>query len=134
MSKPVKPSKPQSDSASVIDAMDVWPSSWAGVPEDEAIGKALVTEMRPFAEHLVRSLSAKAVRGHLNNLWVIGGEIIRQVNEDPHQCKLKAKTLLLEAIELGEAPLARSVTRAEQESLDATAKRLLRFMTVHGTK
>jgi len=122
--------KPQS----LINAMGAWPSSWAGVPEDETIGKALVAEMRPFAEHLERSLASKAVRGHLDNLWLIGGEIIRQVNYDPRQRRLTAKALLLAAIELGEAPLARGVTRKEQESLDATAKRLLRFMTAHGTQ
>ena len=118
----------------LINAMDSWPSSWAGVPEDERIGEALVAEMRPFAEHIERSLASKTVRGHLDNLWLIGGEIIRQVNHDPHQRKLDAKALLLDAIGSGEAPLARNVTRTQQDSLDATAKRLLRFMTAHGTQ
>lgn len=118
----------------LIDIMDGWPSSWAGEPEDEPIGKALVAEMRPFAEHIERRFSANTVRGHLNCLWVIGGEIIRQVNDDPHQRKLDARALLLDAIGSGEAPLARNVTRTHQDSLDATAKRLLRFMTAHGTQ
>ena len=104
------------------------------MPEDERIGEALVAEMRPFAEHLERSLASKTVRDHLDNLWLIGGEIIRQVNYDPHQRKLDAKALLLDAIGSGEAPLARNVTRTHQDSLDATAKRLLRFMTAHGTQ
>ena len=115
-------------SSSAVDAMDAWPSSWAGTPEDERIGIALVAEMRPFAEHIEHSLVSKTVRGHLDNLWLIGGEIIRQVNYDPRQRKFDAKTLLLDAIELGEARLARGVTRAGQESLDATAKRLLGFL------
>ena len=131
MSKPAKFSQHLADTASALDAMNDWPSSWAGVPEDEPIGKALVTEMRPFVEHLARSLASKSVRGHLNNLWVIGGEIIRQVNYDPQQRELKAHTLLLRAIESGVAPSTRNVTHTQQDSLDATALRLLRFMTVH---
>ena len=118
----------------LIDAMDAWPSSWAGVPEDEPIGKALVAEMRPFAEHLERRFSANTVRGHLNCLWVIGGEIIRELDDEPQLRKLTGRKLLLEAIEAGEAPLASGVTEVEQNVIDATARRLLRFMTTHGTK
>jgi hypothetical protein len=114
--------------------MDAWPSSWAGVPEDEPIGRALVAEMRPFAEDLERSLASKTMRGHLDNLWLIGGEIICEVNYNPNQRKLDAKALLLDAIGSAEAPLARNVTRTRQDSLDATARRLLRFMTVRSTK
>jgi len=132
MSKPAQFSQHFADTASALDVMNDWPSSWAGVHEDEPIGKALVTEMRPFVEHLARSLASKSVRGHLNNLWVIGGEIIRQVNYDPQQRELKAHTLLLRAIESGEAHSTRNITHAQQDSLDATALRLLRFMTVHG--
>jgi hypothetical protein len=62
----------------------------------------------------------------------IGGEIIRQVNYDPQQRELKAHSLLLRAIESGVAPSTRNVTHTQQDSLDATALRLLRFMTVHG--
>jgi len=132
MSISPKASKQTLVSLSALDVMNDWPSSWAGVPEDEPIGKALVTEMRPFVEHLTRSLASKSVRSHLNNLWLIGGEIIRQVNYDPQQRELKAHALLLRAIESGEAPSTRNVTHAQQDSLDATALRLLHFMTING--
>ena len=114
--------------------MSDWPSSWAGVPEDERIGIALVAEMRPFAEHLERRFSANTVRGHLNCLWIIGGEIIRRLDNEPRVRKLTGRKLLLEAIEASEAPLASGVTEAEQKVIDATTRRLLRFMTTHGTK
>jgi hypothetical protein len=90
--------------------------------------------MRPFAEHLARRFSERTVCSHLNCLWVIGGEIIRRLDEEPRPRRITARNLLLEAIEAGEAPLASGVTEAEQKVIDATARRLLRFMTAHGTK
>jgi hypothetical protein len=113
--------------------MDTWPESWAIEPEDVPVGRALVAELRPYAVHLEqRGLTPKTVRRHLNDLWVIGGEIIRRINYDESKRKLAARKILLDAIEGGEAPLASGVTEAQQAELDAAAKRLLRFMTAQG--
>jgi len=115
--------------------MDAWPDSWAGLPEDIPVGEGLVAELRLFVAHLEqRGLAPKTIRGHLINLWVIGGEIIREVNEDPRQRKISARKLILKAIEGGEAPLANGVSESEQVAIDATARKLLRFMMAHGAK
>jgi hypothetical protein len=120
---------------SLVDAMDTWTEGWAGLAEDVPVGRGIVAELRPFVVHLEqRGLAPTTVRAHVNNLWVIGGEIIREVNEEPRQRKLAARKLLLKAIDLGEAPLARGVSEADQNAIDATARRLLRFMMAHGTK
>ncbi len=76
------------------------------------------------------NLSPKTVPRHMNNLWVIGGEIIRQVNYEPQLRKLKPRTLLLDAIDLSEAKRLWRETRPKNNriSLDATARRLLRFL------
>jgi hypothetical protein len=128
MSSSTKPPRKTSDAQSVLALLDQWPDSWAGLPEDRPIGRGLVAELRPFVMHLQLNLSPKTVRSHVNNLWVIGGEIIRQVNYEPQLRKLKPRKLLLDAIDLGEAPLARDATEEQQNSLDATARRLLRFL------
>ena len=113
--------------------MDSWPKSWAGLPEDVPVGKRLVAELRPFVVHLEqRGLAAATIRGHLNGLWVIGGEIIRRLDEDPRQRKLTGRKLLLSAIEGGEAPLANGVCEGDQNAIDATARKLLRFLTAQG--
>jgi hypothetical protein len=125
------PTKP----TSLVDSMDSWPESWAGLPEDVPVGKGLVAELRPFVIHLEqRGLAAATIRGHVNGLWVIGGEIIRRLPQGSRPRKVNARKLLLDAIDLGEAPLANGVSEADQNAIDATARRLLRFLTAHGSK
>lgn len=120
---------------SLIDSMDSWPESWAGLPEDVPIGEGLVAELRPFVAHLEqRGLASNTVRAHVNGLWVIGGEIIRRLPQGSRPRKVSARKLLLDAIEGGEAPLANGVSEADQVAIDATARKLLRFMTAHGSK
>ena len=61
-----------------------WPRSWMGLPEDLVPGEKMVVYFRPFLEHLVGlGLSRKTMRKHVDNLWVLGGEIIRDLHETP---------------------------------------------------
>jgi hypothetical protein len=109
--------------------MEEWPASWAGVKEDKAPGRRLVTELRPFIEHLIeQDLLAKTVRRHVDYLWAICGEVVREFNYDPELRRSSARRLLLDAIDTGEAPLLPQVTEAEQRSADATARKLLKFL------
>ena len=110
--------------------MDPWPSSWAGTDQDEPIGRDLVAVLRPFMIHLQhKKLSPRTLRRHLDNLWLIGGETIRKLHDDPALRTKRASELLLEAIAGGEAPLVDDLTEAEHTALDATARKLLRFLT-----
>ena len=109
--------------------MERWPASWAGFEIDEAPGRRLLDELRPFIASLIaEGLSAKTVRRHLDNLWAIGGEIIRRFNDDPELRRRSARQLLLDATDLGEAPLLPHATQTEQRSADATARQLLKFL------
>jgi hypothetical protein len=124
-----KQKRKASSSQSLLALMDKWPDSWAGVAEDEPFGAGLVTELRPFVIHLqTLGLSRKTVRRHLDNLWVIGGEIIRKLNYEPDLRKTTPRQLLLDTVAAGEAPLVRDASEAGQRSIDATARRLLRFL------
>jgi len=110
--------------------MDQWPHSWAGVTEDLPVGTGLVAELRPFVMRLRElDLAPKTVRRHLNNLWVIGGEIIRELNYEPNLRKVGPRQILLQTVAAGCAPSVRDATEDEQRSFDATARRLLRFLT-----
>lgn len=124
---PTRPTrKPDAEALSAL--MDKWPSSWAGVREDEAPGRRLVSEVRPFLAHLIeQDLSAKTVRRHLDNLWAIAGEIIRALNDEPALRRRSARRLLLDAIDLGEAPWLHA-SEDQQRSADATARKLLKFL------
>ncbi len=110
--------------------MDEWPKSWAGVEDDVRLGLGLVASMRPFLTYLFEhDLSGKTLRRHFSSLWVIGGEIIRAVNDDDSLRKQPPHQLLLDAIEHGQAPLVYGVSKEDQRSFDATARKLLRFLT-----
>ncbi len=109
--------------------MEEWPESWAGLKDDEAPGRRLLVELRPFLMYLIEAgLSAKTVRRHLDNLWAIGGEVVRRFNYEPDLRHQSARQLLFDAIDIGEAPLLRHATEAEQRSADATARKLLKFL------
>ncbi len=113
--------------------MEPWPQSWAGFEEDEPVGRQLVELLRPFMRHLdQRKLSRKTLRRHLDNLWLLGGKIIRDVDDEPALRDKPARDLLLTAIAGGEAPLIRGLTEAEQRSVDAPARKLLRILSAPG--
>ena len=79
--------------------MDEWPQSWAGDEDDEPIGRHLTAMMRPFMAHLHgEKLSPRTLRRHLDNLWLIGGEIVRQLNDDPPLRTKPIADLLLDAV------------------------------------
>ena len=109
--------------------MEEWPESWAFEDKDEKIGKALVDLLRPFIVHLCqKGLTPKTIDQHLVNTWLIGGEIIRDVQCYPEQRRWSARKMLNEALINEEAPLCRHVDEAGQRSLDSTAKKICRFL------
>jgi hypothetical protein len=112
--------------------MDDWPKSWAGIPDDETLGHGLVLSMRSFLTHLIGDgLSPKTLRRHWHGLWVIGGEIIRAVHADDALRQHPPRQLLRDAIDHGQAPVVCGATEADQRSFDATARRLLRFLSAN---
>ena len=109
--------------------LDRWPRSWRGTDADLPPGEALVTYFLPFIEHLVRSgLSTKTIRGHVNNLWLLGGELIRAIHLDPAQRTIDPGQLLQEAISSEGGPLLYDGSESEQRSFDSTCRTLHRFL------
>src|SRR5713101_2903618 len=85
---------------------------------------------RPFIEHLATSsLSPKTIRKHVDNLWMLGGEIIRDLNHDPSLRKVTADRLLRGAVHADGGPLIHNGSEEEQLSLDSTCRKLHRFLS-----
>ena len=115
-------------SKEVVPLMEGWPKSWAGTHEDEPVGRRLVAALQLFMTHLQhQGLSSRTLRRHLDNLWLIGGEIIRQLDDGPALRDKPTRALLLEAIQHGEGPLVRDLTEEQQTALDTTARKLFTF-------
>ena len=123
----------RSASATPIAAMEEWPKSWASSRGDEVLGRELVRVLRPFVIALQQQgLSSRTLRRHVDGVWLIGGEIVRRVNDEPTSSHQSARALLLEAVEGGEALLVSGLVEEEQEAVDATARKLRRFLSSSG--
>jgi hypothetical protein len=100
-----------------------------GWEKDLLPGERLVACFRPFLEHLVGSdLSRKTIQKHVDNLWVLGGEIIRDLNEDASLRTLPVDRVLHDAIDADGGPLIHNGSEEEQHSFDSTCRRLHRFL------
>jgi hypothetical protein len=109
--------------------LDNWPRSWMELEKDLPPGEELVACFRPFLEHLASStLAPKTIRQHVNNLWLLGGEIIRDLNHDPSLRKIAAQQLLRNVVGVDGGPLIYNGSEEEQRSLDSTCRKLHRSL------
>ena len=110
--------------------LDRWARSWMGVEKDLPPGEALVACFRPFIEHLASSgLAPRTIRRHVDNLWLLGGEIIRDLNYNPSLRKKTAEQLLRHAVYDDGGPLIHNGSEEDQPAFDATCRKLHRFLT-----
>jgi hypothetical protein len=90
-----------------------WPRSWLGLEKDLPPGEQLVTLFRPFLEHLAASdLSSKTIQKH-DNMWVLGGEFIRDLHNDPSLRKKPVDRVLLQMIRRSSTGGRSSITAAK---------------------
>jgi len=109
--------------------LENWPRSWMGLEKDLPAGQALVACFQPFLEYLVHSnLSRKTIRKHIDNLWLLGGEIIRDLNQTPSLRKVSAERLLSNATENGGPLLYGCHSEEQQHSFDSTCRKLHRYL------
>src|SRR5262249_10552206 len=109
--------------------LDSWPRSWMGWEKDLPPGEKLVACFRPFLEHLVCSnLSPKTIQKH-----VLGGEIIRDLNQTPALRKAPVEKLLADLASEGRWPLLyHSDSEERQRSFDSSCRKFRRFLTESG--
>ena len=122
-------SLPHPDLARYCDDLEQWPRSWMGWEKDLPPGEGLIACFRPFLEYLGNSnLSRKTIRKHVDNLWLLGGEIIRDLNETPSLRKVSVDRLLINAIADGGPLLYHCDSEEQQRSFDSTCRKLHRFL------
>jgi hypothetical protein len=110
--------------------LDNWPRSWMGLEKDLLPGEQLLACFRPFIGHLASSsLSPKIIRKHVDNLWLLGGEIVRDLHYDPSLRKVAVDQLLRKVVHEYGGPLVHNGSEEEQRSFDATYRKLHRFLT-----
>ncbi len=108
--------------------MRPWPKSWSYDDQDLAAGARLVAEFEPFIRHLHSAgLAPRTIRRHVDNLGVLGCELIRKSRmTDPPE----PIPPLIEIVEEEGGPLLRGTEcEDDQREFDATCKKLYRFLT-----
>ena len=102
-----------------------------GWEKDLPPGEKLVARFRPFLEALVVSdLSPKTIQKHVDNLWALGGEIIRDLNENPSLRRKNIEQILEDRVDDEGGPLVYGVDSEEQQrSFDSTCRKLYRFLS-----
>jgi len=100
-----------------------------GMPEDKVFGEKLVVELRPFIDTLMsRGFSKRTMDRHLNNLFLMGGEIIRDISMD-EDYDADPASVLRDAVMCGEGSLCRHLhTEEDQRTYDATCRKLHKFL------
>jgi hypothetical protein len=102
-----------------------------GLEKDLPLGERLIACFRPFMEHLIGSdLSPKTIQKHVDNLWALGGEIIRDLNDTPALRKKNIEQILADRIDDEGGPLLYGIDSEEQQrTFDSTCRKLHRFLS-----
>ena len=113
-----------------VPELDDWPRSWHVEPADILVGEQIVEVLAPFLLHLLDQGLAKAtVSRHRDNLRVLAGELIRRRYDDDALAKKQIGQALRQLIDGEGGPLMwPRITEAQQDSLDATCRKLHRFI------
>jgi hypothetical protein len=89
----------------------------------------MVAYFRPFLEHLIqRNLSRKTIRRHVDNLWILGGEIIRDLNQTPSLRKVPVEALVFDVLREGGPLLYHCDSEEQLRSFESTCRKFLRFL------
>ena len=107
-----------------------WPENWRFDDPDIPPGERIVQYVKPFLLHLLeQKLATKTLHKHRDNIWLLGGEVIRERYEDERLLKLPVEQILINMIHEDGGPLIYPrISELEQESFDATCRKFYRFL------
>lgn len=126
-----EPSSSSLDVSSYVPDLDEWPDSWMIDQPDRATGKAIVTVLTPFIEHLInQGLTKRTIKRHIDSLWALGGEIITSINWDESLREQHAKDLVMNSIDDEGGPILHNpVDPEDQKTFDSTCRKLYKFLS-----
>ena len=111
-----------------------WPERWAGVQKDIPYGRGILDAMRPFVVHLIgRGLRERTIRRHMDNLWLLGGEVIRSTGTFDRY-DIPPGENLRQNVDDGGGPYCRHLySESQEQSYDVTCRKLHKFMEARTT-
>ena len=107
-----------------------WAKSWVIDDGDLEYGEQLVEEFKPFILFLVsKNLTKKTIKKHCDNLWLLGGELISDINRDESLRKVNAAKYIADSVDEEGGPFSSHLdTENEQKSFDSTCRKLHKFL------
>lgn len=116
------------DLTAIFPDLKEWPQSWCGTDRDIVPGEQILDCFRPFLRSLVAEYSRKTVRKHADNLWILGGEIIRDLNQSPRLRKVPIPKLLFDLVQDGGPLPYHADSEAQLQSFESTCSKFARFL------
>jgi hypothetical protein len=103
---------------------------WKGTEKDIPYGQGILEAIRPFAESLIsEGSSVRAIKKDLDNLWLLGGEIIRHVSMHHEYDKIPPAQILRKSVDMTGGPLCRHLdSESGIRSFDSTCRKLHCFL------
>ena len=104
-----------------------WPASWCATDCDIQPGEQIVACFRPFLEYLAATHAPKTIRKHADNLWILGGGLIRDLNQTSRLRKTPVEALLSDLVQYG-GPLPQLHSEEHLRSFESTCNKFRRFL------
>lgn len=113
--------------------IDEWPNRWEIDQADVVIGQAINEYFKSFLlSKIEQGRTRKTIRMTGGYLWVLGGELIRQINNDESERKLSAKDLILKYVDEGGGPYwSHANNELDHARYDSICKQFLKFITAN---
>lgn len=110
--------------------IDGWTRSWADEEIDITPGRKIVEYLKPFLLYLLTTkLTPKTLRRHRDHMWMLGGEVIRRLNDDPSLRRKPVEKVTFDLLEEEGGPLIwPQITELQQNAFDASCRKLYRFL------
>lgn len=101
-----------------------WPDSWKGTNEDVSYGKDILKLFKPYIASLKKkSLSPVTINRHIDNLWLLGGWLIKHINYHPEDRKIEPLFLIPRYVDGYDGPTIHDLSDSAQSSFDATCRK-----------
>jgi len=108
-----------------------WPKSWRIEHVDIKFGEELLNEFKSFLiEKIEQGRAKNTIKIYARYLWVLGGEIISQINTDDYDRKLMPRDVLLNSLDESGGPYwPGAFDELQHRRYDSICRLLYKFMT-----
>ncbi len=116
-------------------SIEEWPDSWKYNKTDVTTGENILhSAFIPFIGFLIsKKLTKKTIKKHIDNIWLLGGEIIERINRDESLREKDGLSLVKEFVDESGGPYSKHLhSETEMNSFDSTCRKVHKFLKTTG--